>query len=83
MLYALCYARYTNKPAIISCADETLIEQLVKKEGDIQKIKDALGITMDVRLAKYHDQYVCLKKLDYAINQVDSEGIERLYDELP
>ncbi len=83
LLYALCYARYTNKPAIISCADETLIEQLVKKEGDIQKIKDALGITMDVRLAKYHDQYVCLKKLDYAINQVDSEGIERLYDELP
>lgn len=83
LLYALCYARYTNKPAIISCADETLIEQLVKKEGDIQKIKDALGITMDVRLAKYHDQYVCLKKLDYAINHVDSEGIDRLYDELP
>ncbi len=83
LLYALCYARYTNKPAIISCADETLIEQLVKEEGDIQKIKDALGITMDVRLAKYHDQYVCLKKLDTAINQVDSEGIERLYDELP
>ena len=83
LLYALCYARYTNKPAIISCADETLIEQLVKEEGDIQKIKDALGITMDVRLAKYHDQYVCLKKLDTAINHVDSEGIERLYDELP
>ena len=79
----LCYARYTNKPAIISCADETLIEQLVKKEGDIQKIKDALGITMDVRLAKYHDQYICLKKLDYAVNHVDSEGIDRLYDELP
>ena len=83
LLYALCYARYTNKPAIISCADETLIEQLVKKEGDIQKIKDALGITMDVRLAKYHDQYVCLKKLDHAINHIDSEGIDRLYDELP
>jgi len=83
LLYALCYARYTNKPAIISCADETLIEQLVKKEGDIQKIKDALGITMDVRLAKYHNQYVCLKKLDYAVNHIDSEGIDRLYDELP
>lgn len=83
LLYALCYARYTNQPAIISCADETLIEQLVKKEGDIEKIKEALGITMDVRLAKYHDQYVCLKKLDHAINQVDSEGIDRLYDELP
>lgn len=61
LLYALCYARYTNKPAIISCADETLIEQLVKEEGDIQKIKEMLGIDIDVRLAKYHDQYLCLK----------------------
>ena len=83
LLYAVCYARYTNKPAIISCADETLIEQLVKEEGDIQKIKEALGIEMDVRLAKYHDQYVCLQKLDHAVNHVDSEGIDQLYDELP
>ncbi|MBK5501128.1 ATP-dependent DNA helicase [Peribacillus sp. TH14] len=83
LLYAICYARYTNKPAIISCADETLIEQLVKEEGDIQKIKNALGIEVDVRLAKYHDQYVCLKKLEYAVNHEDSEGIDQLYDELP
>ncbi|KRF63564.1 MULTISPECIES: ATP-dependent DNA helicase [Peribacillus] len=83
LLYAICYARYTNKPAIISCADETLIEQLVKEEGDIQKIKNALGIDVDVRLAKYHDQYVCLKKLEYAVNHEDSEGIDQLYDELP
>lgn len=27
LLYAVCYARYTRKPAIIACADETLIEQ--------------------------------------------------------
>lgn len=83
LLYAICYARYTNKPAIISCADETLIEQLVKEEGDIQKIKNALGIEVDVRLAKYHDQYVCLKKLEHAVNHEDSEGIDQLYDELP
>ncbi|WP_110927661.1 ATP-dependent DNA helicase [Bacillus massiliglaciei] len=83
LLYAICYARYANKPAIISCADETLIEQLVKEGGDIQKIKDALGITVDVRLAKYHDQYVCLNKLDYAVNHEDSEAIDQLYDELP
>ncbi|MGE7660826.1 ATP-dependent DNA helicase [Peribacillus sp. NPDC097197] len=83
LLYAICYARYTNKPAIISCADETLIEQLVKEEGDIQKIKGALGIEVDVRLAKYHDQYVCLKKLDHAVNHEDSEGIDQLFDELP
>ena len=35
LLFALSYARYTGKPAVIACADETLIEQLVKKEGDI------------------------------------------------
>jgi ATP-dependent DNA helicase DinG len=83
LLYAICYARYTNKPAIISCADETLIEQLVKEDGDIQKLKEALGIDVDVRLAKYHDQYVCLKKLERAVETVDSEGIDRLYEELP
>ncbi|RFU64630.1 ATP-dependent DNA helicase [Bacillus sp. V59.32b] len=83
LLYAICYARYTNRPAIISCADETLIEQLVKEEGDIQKIKNALGISVDVRLAKYHDQYVCLKKLESAVESVDSEGIDQLFDELP
>ena len=43
LLYAICYARYTNKPAIIACADETLIEQLVKKEGDIAKLENALN----------------------------------------
>lgn len=83
LLYALCYARYTNKPAIISCADETLIEQLVKEEGDIQKIREMLGIDIDVRLAKYHDQYLCLKKLETAVTNEDSEGIDRVYDELP
>ena len=39
LLYAICYARYTNRPAIIACADESLIEQLVKKEGDIAKLE--------------------------------------------
>ncbi len=83
LLYAICYARYTNKPAIISCADETLIEQLVKEEGDIAKIKNALGIQIDVRMAKARDQYLCLKKLDHAVNIVESEAIDRVYDELP
>ena len=51
-------------PAVIACADETLIEQLVKKEGDIEKLERALDIKMDVRLAKSRDQYLCLKKLE-------------------
>ena len=33
LLYAIMYARYTNRPAVIACADETLIEQLVKKHN--------------------------------------------------
>ncbi len=33
LLFAISYARYTGKPAIIACADETLIEQLVKKKA--------------------------------------------------
>ncbi|PLT28379.1 ATP-dependent DNA helicase [Peribacillus deserti] len=83
LLYAIFYARYFNKPAIISCADETLIEQLVKKEGDISKLEKALGIEVDVRLAKSHEQYLCLNKLDLAVNHVDSEAIDQVFEELP
>ncbi|MCP3738838.1 ATP-dependent DNA helicase [Rossellomorea sp. BNER] len=67
LLYALAYARYTGKPAIIACADETLIEQLVKKGGDIEKLEHALDLAIDVRLAKSRDQYLCLQKLDAEI----------------
>src|SRR6185312_3058824 len=57
LLYSIAYARYTGKPAIIACADESLIEQLVKKGGDIEKIEKALGLEIDVRLAKSREQY--------------------------
>ncbi|WP_019241956.1 MULTISPECIES: ATP-dependent DNA helicase [Bacillus] len=83
LLYAICYARYTNRPAIISCADETLIEQLVKEEGDIEKISKCLGLDIDVRLAKARDQYVCLNKVDKAVLSEDNENIDRLQEELP
>ncbi|MDC3417961.1 ATP-dependent DNA helicase [Aquibacillus salsiterrae] len=83
LLYAICYARYKRKPAIISCADETLIEQLVKKNGDIEKLEKALGLTIDVRLAKAREQYVCLKKLDPLANKTDDEDIIRVHDQIP
>ncbi|MFS0781436.1 ATP-dependent DNA helicase [Bacillus sp. 1P06AnD] len=83
LLYAICYARYKNQPAVISCADETLIEQLVKEEGDIAKISEALGLDIDVRLAKSRDQYVCLNKLEKAVMNEDSENIDMLHDSLP
>ncbi|WP_096201524.1 ATP-dependent DNA helicase [Bacillus sp. FJAT-45350] len=83
LLYAICYARYMRKPAIISCADETLIEQLVKEGGDIEKLQKALGLKVDVRLAKAREQYVCVKKLDKLSNQTDDDDILRVHDEIP
>ncbi|SFA99139.1 MULTISPECIES: ATP-dependent DNA helicase [unclassified Bacillus (in: firmicutes)] len=83
LLYAVCYARYLNKPAIIACADETLIEQLVKKEGDIAKLEKALGMNFDVRLAKSRDQYLCLKKFDDVMRVDDSEDYDIVMDQLP
>lgn len=83
LIYAICYARYKGKPAIISCADETLIEQLVKEGGDIEKLEKALGILLDVRLAKAREQYVCMKKLDPLANKTEDEDILRVHDEIP
>lgn len=81
LLYAICYARYTNRPAIIACADENLIEQLVKKEGDISRLEKALNLQIDVRLAKSRDQYLCLHKLDKLVTE--GAPFSDIYDELP
>jgi len=83
LLYSIMYARYTNRPAVIACADETLIEQLVKKEGDIAKLEKVLGLNIDVRLAKSRDQYLCLKKLDQVRNNDFSVEISDVYQKLP
>ncbi|OMF38338.1 ATP-dependent helicase [Paenibacillus sp. FSL H8-0548] len=84
LLYAISYARYTRKPAIIACADESLIEQLVKPEGDIAKLARYLDLTIDARLGKSADQYICLNKLDVARNgQDDAELYDSIYRELP
>ena len=82
LLYAIAYARYKNQPAIITCADETLIEQLVKKEGDIAKLEKALGLNIDVRLAKSRDQYLCLQKLDKE-RFSDDPDVDDIYEQLP
>ncbi|MGG0668173.1 ATP-dependent DNA helicase [Sporosarcina koreensis] len=83
LLPAIAYARYTGKPALISCADETLIDQLVKEEGDIRKISDALQIDIDVRLAKARDQYLCLKRLDEAVDASMEDFAENVHSGLP
>lgn len=83
LLYAISYARHTGKPAIISCADESLIEQLVKPEGDISKLSKALDLDIDVRLAKSEQQYLCLKKLDETMASGSTEQITDVFHSLP
>jgi ATP-dependent DNA helicase DinG len=84
LLYAIFYARYTRKPAIIACADESLIEQLVKPEGDIAKLAKHLNLTIDARLGKSQDQYLCLKKLDEVRHSGDDgELFQSIHKELP
>ncbi|QKS56134.1 ATP-dependent DNA helicase [Paenibacillus barcinonensis] len=84
LLYAVCYARYTGKPAVIACADESLIEQLVKPGGDIAKLAEHLDLQVDARLGKSPDQYVCLNKLS-AVRFADEDApvIEEVHESLP
>ncbi|WP_256758055.1 ATP-dependent DNA helicase [Cohnella sp. WQ 127256] len=84
LLYAICYARYHRKPAIIACADESLIEQLVKPEGDLAKLTQHLNLIIDARLGKSQDRYLCLSKLDNArSDHVDVDVYNSLYQDLP
>lgn len=83
LIYAILYARYMGKPAIVSCSDETLIEQLVKEGGDIEKLEKALGLKVDVRLAKAREQYVCVKKLDDLSNSSNDNEILDVHYQLP
>ncbi|WP_411346958.1 ATP-dependent DNA helicase [Paenibacillus sp. WLX2291] len=84
LLYAIAYARYTRKPAIIACADESLIEQLVKPEGDINKLAQYLGLNVDARLGKSPDQYICLNKLDAVRAEPLADDLYRdIYTDLP
>lgn len=64
LLPSVAYARYTGKPVIIACSDEALIEQLIKPEGDINRLSELLNLSIDVRLAKSREEYLCLQRLD-------------------
>lgn len=83
LLPAISYARYTGKPALIACADETLIDQLVKEGGDIHKLKDHLGLNIDVRLAKSRDQYLCLKRFEEAEKTETEDWIDDISFSIP
>ncbi|RHW39278.1 ATP-dependent DNA helicase [Lysinibacillus yapensis] len=83
LLPAISYARYTGRPALIACADETLIDQLVKEGGDIYKLTEHLGLTIDVRLAKSRDQYLCLKRFEETEKVVTEEWIDDIAMTIP
>ncbi|WP_431029924.1 ATP-dependent DNA helicase [Lysinibacillus sp. LZ02] len=83
LLPAVSYARYTGRPALIACADETLIDQLVKEGGDIHKLKHVLGLNIDVRLAKSRDQYLCLKRFEEAEKVETDEWIDDIAFTIP
>lgn len=83
LLPAVSYARYTGKPALIACADETLIDQLVKEGGDIHKLRDVLGLDIDVRLAKSRDQYLCLKRFEEAEKTETEDWIDDIALSIP
>jgi ATP-dependent DNA helicase DinG len=84
LLYTVCYARYMRKPVVISCADESLIEQLLKPEGDIAKLARYLDLAIDARPAKSPNQYACLVKLDHArIGDSEGELFQEIYEQLP
>ena len=83
LLPAIAYARYRGRPALIACADETLIDQLVKEEGDIAKLKKHLGLNIDVRLAKSRDQYLCLKRFEEAEKYEEDDWIDEISFSIP
>lgn len=83
LLPSIAYARYTGKPALIACADETLIDQLVKEGGDIYKLQQLLDLKIDVRLAKSRDQYLCLKRYEEAEQFLDGEYLDEIAVSIP
>ncbi len=83
LLPSIAYARYTGKPALIACADETLIDQLVKEGGDIYKLQQYLNLNIDVRLAKSRDQYLCLKRFDEAEKFADGAFLDDIAETIP
>ena len=72
-----------GSPALIACADETLIDQLVKEGGDIHKLRDTLNLRIDVRLAKSRDQYLCLKRFEEAEKVETDEWIDDIAFTIP
>jgi ATP-dependent DNA helicase DinG len=64
LLPAICYARFSSKPVILSSASSLLQEQLAGKRGDVDQLSRLLGLNIDVRVAKDPRNYLCQRKAE-------------------
>ena len=53
---------------------------MVKPEGDVAKLARHLNLTIDTRLGKSPDHYLCLKKLDVAKFKDEESGVFQQID---
>lgn len=66
LLPALCYARLSGHPVIISCSSSALQEQLISPHGDINTLSNLLNMKINTRLAKDPANYICAVQADLA-----------------
>ncbi len=59
LLSAIPFARMSKKPVVIASATTALQEQLAGETGDIKKLGDVLQLSIDARMAKDPNQYLC------------------------
>lgn len=79
LLPAVCYARYTGRPVILSSASALLQEQLAGKTGDISELSRLLGLNIDARVAKDPRNYICRKKAEQETwLDPETEGLDLL-----
>ncbi|SDT56181.1 ATP-dependent DNA helicase DinG [Paenibacillaceae bacterium GAS479] len=63
LIGAVLHARLTQRPVVISCGSNSLVEQLLHPGGDIVKLMEALNIQIDARAAFESNQYICARKV--------------------
>lgn len=64
LLPALCYARMTGRPFIVSVASTTLQQQLLADDGDIATLSRLLKLDIELAFAKDPVNYLCDAKLE-------------------
>ncbi|WP_176444715.1 ATP-dependent DNA helicase [Paenibacillus herberti] len=63
LIGAILHARLSQRPVVISCGSNSLVEQLIHPGGDIVKLMEALNVQIDARAAFESNQYICARKV--------------------